>query len=94
MDYPYQGEWYDESIQTLINYGLVVGGYTNDLRVDEVTTKHSFMNMLKNGIERANPEKAQELAEPLDKLHSEILNAENSPITKDEAAAIVRAIFQ
>ena len=93
IKYPYQGEWYDESIQTLINYGLVVGGYTNDLRVEEPATKHSFMNMLMNGMKRANPEKAQELAQPLDKLHSEILNAENSPITKDEAAAILSELF-
>ena len=44
-------------------------------------------------LKRANPEKAQELAEPLDKLHSEILNAENGPITKDEAAAILSELF-
>ena len=31
-DYPYKGEWYDESIQTLMDYGLVVGGYSNDLK--------------------------------------------------------------
>ena len=51
------------------------------------------MNMLMNGIKRANPEKAQELAQPLDKLHSEILNAENSPITRDEAAALLSELF-
>ena len=47
VDYPYQEEWYDEAIQTLINYGLVVGGYDNDLKVDSKATKIKFAKMLK-----------------------------------------------
>ena len=92
-DYPYQGEWYDESIQTLMNYGLVVGGYNNDLKVEDVATKHSFINMLKNAVERANPAKAEELGNKLNKLHSDVLNTENSPINKEEATAILAELF-
>lgn len=92
-DYPYKGEWYDQSIQTLINYGLIVGGYANDLRVEEPITEHRFVNMLKSAIERANPEKAQSLADKLNSMHSRTANAENNPIEKDEAAAILAKIF-
>lgn len=92
-DYPYMGEWYDESIQTLMNYGLVVGGYSNDLKVDEEATRHSFANMLKNAIYRANPEYARQIGSKLDAVHAEVFNTENGPLTLDEATSIITRLF-
>jgi hypothetical protein len=93
IDYPYQGEWYDESIQTLMNYGLVVGGYTNDLTVDEPATKYNFINKISNGIKRANPDFDEQLGDKLSRIHAEVYASENGPITRDEAAAMTAEIF-
>lgn len=92
-DYPYMGEWYDSSIQTLMNYGLVVGGYTNDLKVDEPASRHSFVNMLKGAVHRANPEVSSEIRERLDKIHKEVFGTENGPLELKEATSIVAELF-
>ncbi|WP_052123950.1 FAD-dependent oxidoreductase [Ureibacillus manganicus] len=92
-DYPYQGEWYDESIQTLINYGLVVGGYTNDLRVDEATTRHSFMNMLKGAIERANPYIDEAFRKKLNTVHANEYAKENGPLMLEDVTNVLTQLF-
>ncbi len=92
-DYPYQGEWYDESIQTLMNYGLVVGGYSNELKVDEAATRHSFVNMLKGAVYRANPVVAKELGDKLEAIHAEAFSTENGPLELNEASSILAKLF-
>lgn len=92
-DYPYMDEWFDGSIQTLMNYGLVVGGYTNDLRVDEPATRHSFVNMLKGAVHRANPEVSAEISAKLDEIHAEVFSTENGPLELEHAASILNKLF-
>lgn len=92
-DYPYQGEWYDESIQTLMNYGLVVGGYSNELKVDGEATRHSFVNMLKGAVHRANPVVAKELGDKLEAVHAESFSTENGPLELNEASSILSKLF-
>ncbi|SOC34886.1 FAD-dependent oxidoreductase [Ureibacillus acetophenoni] len=91
--YPYQGEWFDESVQTLINYGLVVGGYTNDLRVDEASTRHSFINMLKGAIERANPGIDDAFGTKLTGIHATEFAKENGPLMLEDVTAVLTELF-
>ncbi|WP_163969601.1 FAD-dependent oxidoreductase [Oceanobacillus halotolerans] len=94
-DYPYQGEWYDVSIQTLIDYGLVVGGYTNDLRVDEEATTHSFINMIKGAILRSNPDLYNQIGDRLNRIHADIYNQEDELLNREQAADIlVNVLFE
>ncbi|MGE8036192.1 FAD-dependent oxidoreductase [Lysinibacillus sp. NPDC093692] len=86
MDYPYKNEWYDKSIQTLINYGLVVGGYSNDLKVEDTATKIKFAKMLKEGVQRVSPEKMNELGDKLDVVIYKVAKKEKNPIKRDEVA--------
>jgi FAD dependent oxidoreductase len=60
IDYPYEGEWFYDNTRPLINYGLVVGGYTNEFPVDKPISEVSFTNLLTNGINRMVPEKANQ----------------------------------
>lgn len=92
-DYPYKGEWYDGSIQTLMDYGLVVGGYSNELKVDEAATRHSFVNMLKGAIHRANPAVAKELGGKLETIHAEVFSKENGPLDLQETSTILAKLF-
>ncbi|MET3727002.1 hypothetical protein ABID52_000583 [Fictibacillus halophilus] len=59
-DYPYKGEWFYENTKPLINYGLVVGGYTNEFPVNKPISELSFSNLLTNGINRMVPEQADQ----------------------------------
>jgi len=93
LDYPYKGEWYDKSIQTLIDYGLVVGGYSNDLKVEEAATKVKFAKMLKEGIKRVSPEKIEELGDKLDNVIFNVAETEKSPITRDEVAQFLTEVI-
>lgn len=93
IDYPYKGEWYDKSIQTLMDYGLVVGGYSNDLKVDDVATKHSFANMLNASIQRANPTRYKQLKSKIDEAYFKVIYAKNGPLHEDEAVAVLAEVF-
>lgn len=86
--YPYEGEWYDESIQTLINYGLIFGRYDNDMKVDDPATSHNFIKMVKEISLRLGHEN-----EKLNVLHDEILNKEDVSITRDDAASILAQLL-
>ena len=91
--YPYEGEWFDQSIQTLINYGLVIGGYDNDLFVEKQVTAHNFMNMLRGAITRPQTEKTAEHNEQLQLTYNEIFYQENRPLDLNKASNILAKIF-
>ena len=91
--YPYQGEWFDESIQTLINYGLVVGGYSNDLYVDKTTTVHSLMNALKGSVERPDSAVKEQYLSKMQALYSAEFAKENKNLDLNTASTIVAELF-
>lgn len=94
-DYPYKDEWYDGSIQTLINYGLVVGGYKNELNVNNVGSKHQFINMLMGGVRRSSPSFSEENSQKIDEIYTRVFSSENGPLKKEEAVSIVNElVFQ
>ena len=52
--YPYAGEWYDEAVQQLLNYGLIFGRYDNNLLVDNSSTVQYFTNLIAETLYRTN----------------------------------------
>ena len=52
--YPYAGEWYDEAVQELMNYGLIFGRYDNNLLVDNPSTVQYFTNLIADTLYRTN----------------------------------------
>lgn len=63
--YPYEHEYFDESIQFLLDYGLLVGGYDNELNVEEDFIRGQLLNLLSNGIRRINDDLYEEYNEQL-----------------------------
>lgn len=59
IPYPYEGEWFDDSLQFLLSYGLISGGYDNNLHVDEPITKKQFASIVVNGLNRVGKENQQ-----------------------------------
>lgn len=93
--YPYEGEWYDESIQNLINYGLIYGRYDNDLKVDDIATSHIFITMVKDIFERIDPNQELYSAEKMETLFNEIMKKEEAPLQKTEVATVlVELLFE
>lgn len=87
--YPYEGEWYDQAIQTLMNYGLVFGKYDNDLKVEDPTTRHYFVKLMKDAIQRGNPETFTNYEESITSVYDEVLHSEDAPLSRDDAAFIL-----
>ena len=93
-DYPYKGEWYDEAVQTLINKGLVVGGYENDINVEEDLTYLSFMNTLVSAVERTS-DSSNKLNEDVVLSHySQIYSQPEAPITLNDVTFIIANAFE
>lgn len=94
-DYPYQGEWYDEAIQTLMDYGLAFGGYDNNLKVDEVVTKKAFAEVLQGATIRVNPKTAKQYGEKAMNLFSELNHSDegNEELERDEVASMLSNVF-
>ncbi|MFJ7367823.1 FAD-dependent oxidoreductase [Lysinibacillus sp. NPDC098008] len=92
-DYPYQGKWYDKAIQTLINYGLVVGGYDNDLNVDSKATKLKFAKTFKESMLRAYPEKATTMRDQLEIVINKVYSTGDEAITRDEVAQYIADVL-
>ena len=93
IDYPYKGEWYDPSIQTLINYGLIFGRYDNDMKVDDAASNHAFINLVKDGIQRSNPDLYIDLEKNINEVYLKIMDQEEGLITRDEASTILEKII-
>lgn len=93
LDYPYKDEWYDGAIQRLINYGLIFGRYDNDLKVEENATIHSFMAILYDGIQRANPDEFMKINNRINEVNTQIFNNEDVQIKRDVAADIITKIL-
>lgn len=61
LDYPYKGEWYYPAIKKILPSGLLIGGYNNNLNVDNIMTEYEFLNLLGGVFIRSDYEKSQEL---------------------------------
>ena len=93
-DYPYKGEWYDEAVQTLINKGLVVGGYENDIRVEEDLTYLTFMNTFVSAAERTVDASNKLNKEAVSSHYSQVYSQSEAPITMDDVTYIIGNAFE
>ena len=93
-DYPYKGEWYDEAVQTLINKGLVVGGYENDIRVEEDLTYLGFMNTFVSATERAIDSTNKVNKDAIMAYYGQIYSLPEAPITMDDVVFIIATAFE
>lgn len=92
LDYPYQGEYYDDSIAFLMNYGLLVADYDNDLHVEtDLMTLH-FSNLILNGLKRMNEEQYK-LKEKLLKSVYAIPNVDEALLSRDDAVKYLITVF-
>jgi hypothetical protein len=79
IKHPYQGEAYYDSIRKLLQYGLIAGGYSNDLNAEKPMTEEDFVGMLSDSLNFTSPEQAQEGKKALKKL-----GATSQPLTRDK----------
>jgi hypothetical protein len=91
LDYPYKGEWFDPAINELINYGLVVAGYKNELPVSKELSEPSFANLLSNGVQRAAPDHVN--TDAIGKMRS-LLSKQKVTVTRDKAAEMICAMYE
>jgi flavin-dependent dehydrogenase len=87
--HPYEGEWFDKKIGFLMDYGLLTGGYRNDLRVEDPLTEASFRSLFSNGVKRISPAWHEERFERFKKLP---LRPEKT-MTRDELAMVLTEFF-
>lgn len=91
--YPYMGEWYDEPIQALINYGLIFGRYDNDMLVDNETTLHAFTKLMYDTIYRANRTYFDANEAAMNEVREAVLAEEDIALTKDNAKSTLTAML-
>lgn len=92
--YPYQDEWYDTSIQTLMNKGLLVAGYTNELPVDQKTTYLNFMGMMRTGIARTIFDSDLVNQESVDAIYSGFYSDKTKQISSNDIIKLFGTIFK
>lgn len=94
LDYPYMGEWFDEPVQRLLNYGLIFGGYDNDLKVEEDATLYGFMAIVKGIAERVEfGEETGAIRERMAAVYERILSTPNGPVTREDVSNGLEEIF-
>ncbi|CAM3965957.1 FAD-dependent oxidoreductase [Alkalicoccus chagannorensis] len=86
LDYPYEGEYYDEAIQFMLNYALVSAGYDNDLYVDEELAAESFISIMYNGYVRFHGAESEE-AEHWFPHHNTAIEGLEGSFTAEELAS-------
>jgi hypothetical protein len=91
--HPYEGKWYYPAIKVLLSEGLVVGGYDNDLYVDEPMSKHTFVGKLQELLRRVNKQLYEEKIQEIEDLSAYIYNEENEPLTRDKMVSILNDVF-
>lgn len=91
--YPYEEEWYDESIQNLINYGLIYGRYDNDLKVDDIATSQIFITMVRDIFDRIDPDQEFYSVEKMETLFNEVMKKEDVPLKRDDAATVLAELL-
>lgn len=92
IDYPYEGEWFDEAVQYLMNYALAFGGYDNDLHVDEPQGALGFLKTLGTGLIHTDDRLNEQYGDKLAELTAEVTTAEEI-LTRDAVGATLVEMF-
>lgn len=88
--YPYAGEWFDESVQALINYGVIFGRYNNDLLVDNETSEQAFGELIKEILYRANRSVYNQYE---DSIEQTVAKLRKDAVTPDTVLPILSEMF-
>ena len=92
IPYSYEGEWFYPAVRTLVNYGLVVGGYDNTLPVDDPFKEISIFGLI-NGIQqRAYPDDFESRKDQLAGIYG-MIESDTTVLTRDKAAEMMLALF-
>ncbi|TDQ37199.1 FAD-dependent oxidoreductase [Aureibacillus halotolerans] len=83
LPHMYEGEWFYEGIQTVMRYGMIKGGYQNDIGADDPMTSGEFHGTLKELLRRTNPENPPVYPN---------VTATDGNVTRNEAASVVLAL--
>lgn len=94
LSYEYENTWFYPNVKELINFGIVSGGYENDLAVDEQANKYRFINALTNIMKKSNNSIQSKYAKEINHLAIYRYNEENEPLTRDLAAKILVELLQ
>ncbi len=92
VSYPYEGEWFDQSIQYLLDYGLISGGYDNNLAVDAPINLIAFSNIISNGLYRIDVDLYERYWDKLKRVYS-IQGAGDHNVDRDTLAAYLISSF-
>lgn len=94
LPYPYQGEWFYPALKTLLPYGLIAGGYDNDLKVDRMMTEMEFLKLFSAMMSRVDNEKYQKLSANFNPwLESQQEQTKVNHLSRDQAAEYLLKFF-
>ncbi|WP_404455689.1 FAD-dependent oxidoreductase [Virgibacillus necropolis] len=91
IDYPYESKWFYPGLKTLLNYGLVVGGYENKLPIGKPIEELSFANILSNGVKRIASQEAKELRKNIPTFKEMVIP--ETELTRNKAAKMILTLF-
>lgn len=89
LEFPYKDTWYYPKLKKLLNFGLVSGGYNNDLQIDESADKYKFVNTLLAIMKLGDEAFQEKYAQQIMDLNIYRYNEKNEPLTRDLAAKII-----
>lgn len=92
--YPYQGEWIDEHVQTVINKGLVSAGYNNDLGLETEISNFEFLQTLYSAIVRTNKNSSIIDSKKLNEYYAKLYSLEKKEIFLEDVTTLLSSIFQ
>lgn len=85
---PNTKHWSYPSVRTLLEWGLIGGGYSNSFRLEEPINEKTFINLLSNGIQRSNPANYD-----IERLRQMYYIAEDRILTKERAAEFILTVY-
>ncbi|MBM6619067.1 FAD-dependent oxidoreductase [Bacillus suaedaesalsae] len=91
LEFPYKGEWYYTALSKLLTYGLLVGGYENNLKENERFEKQSLFNMVQGGIKRISNDRYEEIQPILDAKREEL--SSKATMRRDEVLGLFLEIL-
>ncbi len=94
LSYPYKGEWFYPAVRSLLPYGLLAGGYNNNLQVKQAMHQREFLRLLSGLVIRKDAEKYKGLSRNMNPWTESVqLDTRATNITRDQAAEYYLRFF-
>ncbi|MFD2169490.1 FAD-dependent oxidoreductase [Tumebacillus lipolyticus] len=88
MKYPYQGEWFYPAVKSLLSFGLIAGGYENNLHAEETMNETDALRLFERSVRILEPGRKQEVEANLEPLKKSV---RQRSITRDKLLEIALA---